>query len=548
MNYNYTNEPQFKNSGKKDLFNIENFLALDNIYDAIVILDNDGKILRLNKRGLQLSEYEETTLAGKTMDFIFEHPDMNRDDLTGWLDSYSKRGNGPSARSYSLDASLKTRKEELIPVDLKIVHIDGGDSGQSGYIISATDMRITRQLLSEILERELAMRKLSTSESKFSKLFVFNPIGILITELEDGTITDINPSAEEIFEIPEGSLRGKNLKETGLTLTGMDFETFYEKTAMEGGISEISGEILTSQNYIKKIRLSATPFKFESTARIIISISDITENEKMRDTLRRKEKLESIWNIAGSLVHDFNNILGIILGLASYLKMNSSASSRKESVSQIEKACLRGRELSQELMSFSKGAPPKIKRCNAIDIVNESVKFFSASKGDIAVQISAQKDLWEIQADKSQIMQVIENFLSNAEESMGYQGRIEISLSNIDTYESEGKSEIKNLPPQLGARDFKTRGYVKISVRDYGPGIPPENLEKIFDPFFTTKPGGHGMGLAGVDAIIQTHNGAVTGQNSEDGHGAVFSIFLPAILKETDVPEKDNMPEKTNSC
>lgn len=527
----YSDRTSSGNLKGNDLFNIENFLSLDNIYDAIVILDNEGRILRLNKRGLQLLEYEENMLAGKSTDFIIEQPDLRKMNPVEWLDLHSWTEKKTSVRAPSLDASFKTRKEELIPVDLKIVRVNGTDSGQSGYIISATDMRITRQLMSEISEREFTMRKLSASESKFSKLFLFNPTGILITELGSGVITDVNPSAEEIFDMPEISLRGKKLEDTGLSLTDMDFDTLHERTQMEGGISETNGEILTGENYVKKIRLSTTSFKFESTARMIISISDITENEKMRDKLQRKEKLESIWNMAGSLVHDFNNVLGIILGYTSCLKTGFSSVSKEESVMQIEKACLRGRELSQELISISKGSVLEIRPCNALEIVNKTVRFFSSVKKDLNIKISSPDNLWQILADKSQIMQVIENFLSNAEEAMGHRGDVEITLSNIDTYKSEGKNEIENLPPQLGEMDGRVRGYVKIAVRDFGYGIPEENLEKIFDPFFTTKPGGHGLGLAGVDAIIQRHKGAVTGRNAEDGKGAVFSVFIPAILK-----------------
>lgn len=526
MAENYDSAPEEKKLAPHDLFDFEESLSLDAFHDALVALDVHGNIRRLNAEGARLSGYSERELAGKPVAALFTCGDLNAENGAAWLGEHSQRKTAPGEPHPSFTARLKTAGGGLIPVDIKASRICGGKS--DGYLVSAIPLAAVRPE-PETREQETAAQRISAAEKKCARLFLFNPTGMVLIDGESGLITDANPPTKEIFNAPADTLRGKKLEETGLSLNCMDFAEFNRRIAAGDALSDIDGIVTVTEHHVKKVAVSAFSLGDGHPRATVVSFVDATENERMRNSLLKREKFESIWNTTGGCIHDFNNVLGIILGYAGILKINMKDNPGKETVEQIELACLRGRELSQKLMAFLNGKPPEIQRCDALQIVRKTVKLLFANKETIATTVSAPESLWDIRADESQITQVMENLLSNAAEALRGKGKIEITLSNVDAHTPEGKAETSGVPAQQAAFDGKTRAYVKISVRDHGPGIPQKNLERLFNPFFTTKPGGHGLGLPSVAAIMKSHRGAVVGQNAQDGNGAVFSVFIPAV-------------------
>ena len=251
----------------------------------------------------------------------------------------------------------------------------------------------------------------------------------------------------------------------------------------------------------------------------IIVFRDITEKQKMENELLKNQKLESLSQFAGGIAHDFNNILTGVIGNISLAMMQMKPDDELYNrLSQVEKASLRARDLTHQLLTFSKGGNPIKKSTSIAALLLESVNF-ALSGTSIKCEFSIPEEIWPVDADEGQINQVINNLIINSSQAMPEGGIINISALNTLI---NGRSA---LPLQPGE-------YVEISIRDEGIGIPKENLHRIFDPFFTTKPKGTGLGLSSTFSIIKKHGGHIT-VDSSIGKGSIFNIYLPASENKT---------------
>jgi PAS domain S-box-containing protein len=271
---------------------------------------------------------------------------------------------------------------------------------------------------------------------------------------------------------------------------------------------------------------------------VVLVFRDVTENRKIDEELIKADKLESIGILAGGIAHDFNNILTGILGNVSLARMYSTPGDKVyERLVEAEKASMDAKNLTQQLLTFSRGGAPLLKLTSIRDILSDSANF--ALKGSkIRCEFDIPNDLWPVEVDERQISQVINNIVINADQAMPEGGMIRVEAENMIT-------ESKDALP------LKSGKYVKISIKDNGIGIPKDHIQKVFDPYFTTKQKGSGLGLATAYSIIKRHNGHIE-IDSELSVGTTFSIYLPAEPDEEflDEMEKDideeNIPTGLN--
>ncbi|WP_169544923.1 PAS domain-containing sensor histidine kinase [Sneathiella aquimaris] len=248
---------------------------------------------------------------------------------------------------------------------------------------------------------------------------------------------------------------------------------------------------------------------------------DVTSSVLVQEQLRQSQKMEAIGRLTGGIAHDFNNLLAILLGNAERLRelINLDETEQHRMLKNIEKATLRGADLTQQLLSFSR---KQHLNPRATDIKTELSGFFSLlSRGtgkQIQIKVEHPKDLWPAHTDLGQLENALLNLVNNARDSMPSGGEIVISTRNHIQAE-----KFRNR-----ANDFPAGDYVAISVTDTGAGIPAEHQEKIFEPFFTTKEigKGTGLGLSMVFGFIKQSNGHISVQ-SDGKKGTVFTLFLP---------------------
>ena len=253
---------------------------------------------------------------------------------------------------------------------------------------------------------------------------------------------------------------------------------------------------------------------------------EVAERERMEDEMTRVQQLESLGLLAGGIAHDFNNLLGSILGSLSLALLDvDPANPAHRQLIKAEQVSLRAQNLTRQLLTFSRGGAP-VKRLIALAGIIGEAAGFSLRDSRVLHEIDVPSDLWPVEADEGQVMQVLNNLLINADQAMPTGGIIRISARNITLEPDSG------LP--LGAGR-----YVKLSVADEGTGIPADHIARVFDPFFTTKQKGSGLGLAVSYSIIRKHEGLMTVE-SEPGRGATFHVYLPASQGEVSISPRDD--------
>jgi signal transduction histidine kinase/CheY-like chemotaxis protein len=246
---------------------------------------------------------------------------------------------------------------------------------------------------------------------------------------------------------------------------------------------------------------------------VVLVFRDITKERRLEEELQKARMIESTGVLAGGIAHDFNNILTVISGNISLAKILSTDQKIVDRLSGAEKACLRAKNLTQQLITFAKGGAPIKKTASIADFFKESVKFVLHGS-NVKCEFSMSDDLKCSEIDEGQISQVINNLIINADQSMPNGGTIKVEAENIDIGPGDG------LPLQNGE-------YIKIAIRDTGSGIPAADLPKIFDPYFSTKEQGKGLGLASCYSIVNSHDGLIA-VDSQEGAGTTFFIYLPA--------------------
>ncbi len=251
---------------------------------------------------------------------------------------------------------------------------------------------------------------------------------------------------------------------------------------------------------------------------------DVTAKRKMEAELLKAQKLDSVGVFAGGIAHDFNNLLTAILGNITMAKVfldeDHPAWLRLE---RTENASLQAKNLTQQLLTFSKGGAPIRKTTSINELLEDSVSFtLRGSNVKIDYQLAA--DLRLTKVDSGQLSQVTQNLALNASQAMPDGGVLLVSSENMTLHASD------EVPLPAG-------DYVHLCFRDQGHGIHVENLQKIFDPYFSSKETGSGLGLAVSYSIIKQHDGLITAV-SELEKGSAFHIYLPAAAEKDLIAEK----------
>jgi len=383
----------------------------------------------------------------------------------------------------------------------------------------------TLELKKEVAERSIAERALRVNEERLRTIIDQSPMGIILwnTRFE---VIQWNKAAETIFGYSMAEALHMHAARLLPKPMHLHIDKIWQKLiATRNGVRS-HNENLDKHGRIILCDWFNTPF-FDPSGKLLGALSlveDVTERMRTEKELLKLEKLESTGILAGGIAHDFNNILTAILGNINLSLFDESlAKKTREMLISAEKAAIRAKALTQQLLTFAKGGEPITESTSLADIIEDSATFVLHG-GNVSCRYRLPDDLWYAVVDRGQISQVIQNIVLNGRHAMPEGGIIEIAGTNV-------------LPEtdSFALLDRATK-YVKISIRDSGIGIPAALLDKIFDPYFSTKQEGSGLGLAITLSIINKHHGHIL-VNSEQGKGTEFTIYLPAI----DIP-MDNAP------
>jgi len=259
------------------------------------------------------------------------------------------------------------------------------------------------------------------------------------------------------------------------------------------------------------------------------------ERAKIEQQLQQAQKMESVGRLAGGVAHDFNNMITVILGYAELIKLRLPPdSSLLKDIGEIEKAAIRSRDMTRQLLAFSRKAIIAPKNINLNSLIADTQKTILRLLGeDIDLKFYPGKDLWKIKVDPSQMEQILINLAVNARDSMPHGGKLTIETENVRLNDAYCKMHAGFIPGY----------YALLGVSDEGIGMDKETLQQIFEPFFTTKEMGKGtgLGLSMVYGIVQQNNGFIN-VYSEPGKGTTFKIYIPRSDEEIVVQEVEEEP------
>jgi PAS domain S-box-containing protein len=376
------------------------------------------------------------------------------------------------------------------------------------------------EIVRDITQRKLASEALANEKERLAVTLRSIGDGV-ITADTDGKIVLMNRVAEEMTGWRQEEAIGRPFEEVFHILnekSRMLCDNPVEKVLQSGTTIGLANHTVLVSRFGKEriIADSGAPIRDQQSRIVgaVLVFRDITDKMKMEEELFKAHKLESIGILAGGIAHDFNNLLTAVLGNISLAKMLTSSEDKiHQKLVEAEKASLRARDLTQQLLTFSRGGAPVKKTTSIAGIIRDSATFtLSGSKAHC--QFDIPFDLWPTEVDEGQISQVINNLIINADQSMADGGVITVTCKNIYLVDSTS----------LPLRDGR---YISISIADKGTGISADAIPRIFDPYYTTKKNGKGLGLATVYSIVKNHDGHIT-VKSETGAGTTFTIYLPA--------------------
>ena len=472
----------------EDDLKIKSF-TLDNLAEEIIWLTAEGRVWDVNDVACKRLGYSRDELL------LLSVADLNPFfPRSAWPDHW---GNLKRSGSLQFESLHQTKDGRTYPVEIL-----------ANYLIH-DGLEYNCSIVRDITERKNLEKALQESEQQFRTLSDSAPIGIFQTDAE-GNNTYCNPRWEEIAGIPAAQGAGKGWREVIHPDDREEIGRVWSEAAASGGSYSHEHRQVTPQGKTVWVRALANPIKGKDGAISghVGTMEDITELRQARQEILKAQKLESIGVLAGGIAHDFNNILTAILGnisLARYQMQEPEKVAKR--LEDAEGAVARARDLTQQLLTFARGGEPVKKVIEVPGFLREAAAF-ALHGSSVGCTFILADDLWPLEADEGQLVQVVHNLVINAVQAMPEGGALVIRAQNAG-FRGEGE------------------GFVEISVSDTGAGISEQHLERIFDPYFTTKQQGSGLGLASCYSIVKKHGGTITAE-SDLGTGSTFRVVLPA--------------------
>ena len=374
----------------------------------------------------------------------------------------------------------------------------------------------------DISDRKHAEQALRQSEEKYRGLFENATYGIFQSKL-DGALLDVNPALVAMLGYSsKEELLSRNLNRD-IYEVAADRMSILDSFGPSGRVSGCEVNWRCKDCKIIVVRISGGAFRRQdgSFSHFEVVVEDITGRRSLEAQFRQAQKMEAVGLLAGGISHDYNNLLGVILGNADLLLETTPTGVQQHYAEEIKKATRRAAELTRQLLAFSRKQilHPAILDLNAV--VRDVGKILQRLIGeDVQIVTDLATSLDSTLADRGQIEQILMNLATNARDAMPNGGKFTIKTGNAE----------------LGADDValhpyaKIGRYVRLSVNDTGVGMTDAIRHRVFEPFFTTKAEGRGtgLGLATVYGIVKQSTGYIW-VSSAPGAGTTFDIYLPRV-------------------
>ncbi len=373
------------------------------------------------------------------------------------------------------------------------------------------------EVVRDLTPRRKAEEALRQAEEKFRSLVEHSLVGIYI--FQDGSFLYLNPKAADVFGYTQEEI-------ATIPLSGFIVEEDL-CTAERNIQSLLSGEASVTHAFLRGRRKDSTIIEIETEGTrteidgkpsIIGTFLDVTGRRIMEKEMWKIQKLESLGAFAGGIAHEYNNILTAIIGNLALAKMYAKPGFEVyDVIFEAEKASLRAKDLTAQLLSFATGGIQLNKVVFVQELLRDLVRLSDDSRG-ISCELLFPDSLCAIEVDEGQVSQAIATLLRYAQQVTPQNGSIKISAENTII----GHSSV--LPLSEGH-------YVMIIIEAQGCGIPEAELQTLFDPFSSADRMRSGLEFASALAVVQKHRGHITAE-SHFGMGTTFRLFLPAMQEK----------------
>jgi two-component system cell cycle sensor histidine kinase/response regulator CckA len=376
--------------------------------------------------------------------------------------------------------------------------------------------------IQDITDQVNSEHELRSSEEVFRRIFELFPGPITLAET-DGTIINCNEEFCGAIGVPREEILGRKTTAFSTWLDPAQRAMMYDQIARGQPVDWLEFKMRRREGAIRNMQISCRPFQLDGRMVVLGVGRDITELRALEQQMLHSQKLESLGVLAGGIAHDFNNLLTGILGNADLARaeMSPLAPSRA-SLEGIETAARRAADLCRQLLAYSGRGRFVVEPIGLQELVEEMGHLLSVSiSKKVVLKYHFGQGLPAIEADATQLRQVVMNLIVNASEAIGERSgviSVTVGLAHCDA---------SYLQTCLGAERLAEGDYVYLEVADTGRGIAPTDITRIFDPFFSTKFTGRGLGLAAVMGIVRGHRGAIK-VYSETGKGTTFKLLFPA--------------------
>lgn len=496
--------------------------TLNSIGDAVITTDDKGFVTRLNPVAEQLTGWTSKQAYLQPLKTVFQIVNAsNREPITNPVENVLASG----------ETVYLSNHTTLIAKDGQEYHIADSaapirDGKQIlGMVLVFNDVTEQYQLREKLQEKEQEQREILQSM-----------VDAVITIDEEGTVNTFNHSAERLFGYSVSEISGKNIS-CLMPESYSQSHDQYLQNYLTSGISkvigqgrEVTGLRKDKTEFPMRLYVEELPSTIDGKRRFIGSCTDLTKLKEHEEQLRRSQKMEALGKLTGGIAHDYNNMLGVVLGYAELLQsMLNSNPVLLDYVNEIYHAAERGAKLTKKLLSFSRqqSTDAEAIELNKV-LLDEQHMLEKTLTARIKLVLVLEDELDLICADAGDLEDAILNISINAMHAIENNGRLIIETMNkkIDSFDA-------NL------LDLQAGDYVLLKITDTGCGMDEVTRERIFDPFYSTKGDkGTGLGLSQVYGFITRCGGSIQVE-SQPEQGSQFTLYFPKFIGEDN---KKNQP------
>jgi len=481
---------------------------VDQAADAFFLTDEQGRIQDVNRAACAILAYERDELLAMAI------ADIDPAMAGGRYEELWRRLTPGHGQRF--ETRHRKKDGSLLPVELSVGLLEVG--GQ----------RLAQSLARDISERKLAEERIRESSRRITALFNATSDSVILLD-PDCTILAINEHGARRRGLRPEDLVGQSLCER-LPPETARIRSAKVEHILRTGQPTVFEEDRDGRQYM--IRMFPVPGADGEVAQIASFSRDITEGKlaeaektRLEGQLMQARKMEAIGVMAGGVAHDFNNILGAILGYAEMVLQDAKTKrANPADLEQIVKAGERGKQLVRQILTFSRKVEVDLRPLDLNQAVSQAAQLLEKTiPRMIGLELELTRRLRPINADANQLEQILLNLGVNAADAMPDGGLLRIRTENV---------VVENRACLACGQTFSGQ-YVALSVSDTGHGMDRQTIERIFEPFFTTKPKGKGtgLGLATVYGIVLGHGGHID-CHSELGQGTTFTVFFPALQSQ----------------